>query len=135
MFRVPVPPLRLTLTHEKETDTMKTNSKAVREKIRAHILEAVYDGNGDPFPSYEQARDHLRAEFERVADYPRNRQLFPNHADRFHDYLMGIPFHFEYTDHGIAEYLDSLGINPAGKEYPAEKSARLYAYLIHREIA
>lgn len=114
---------------------MKTNSKAVREMIRAHILENVTDNNGDTFPTFEQARARLREEFARVADYPANVRRFPSGQDRFHDYLMGIPFGFEFENHAIADFLASLDINPAGKEYDDEKSARLYTYLIYKEIA
>lgn len=114
---------------------MKTNCKAVREAIRAHILDSVTDRNGDTFPDFPAARAHLRAEFDRVAGYPDNLRRIPNHQDRFEDYLMGVPFGFEYADHAISQFLNSLGINPEGKEFPPMKSRRLYAYLIYREIA
>lgn len=118
-----------------KTKALRTNSKQVREAVRMHILESVTDGNGDPFPTFEEAREHLKAEFARVADYPCNLRRFPNHQDRFRDYLMGIPFGFEFTNQGIADFLNGLGINPDGKEYSPDKSARLYAGLIYREIA
>ena len=114
---------------------MKTNSKAVRDQIRAHILENVTDDNGDTFPTQADAAEHLRSEFERAAGYPANLKRFPNHQERFHDYLMGIPFGFEFENWKITEFLNGLGINPTGKEYDAEKSARLYTCLIYKEIA
>ena len=103
--------------------------------MQAHILANVTDGNGDTFPTFDAAKAHLRAEFARVADYPNNLRRFPNNQDRFHDYLMGIPFGFEFENWKITEFLNGLGINPAGKEYDDEKSARLYTGLIFREIA
>ena len=118
-----------------KTKTVRTNSKSVKLAMRQHILENVTDGNGDTFPTFEQSRAHLKAEFARVADYPNNLRRFPNHQDRFHDYLMGIPFGFEFENHAIATFLNGLGINPDGKEFDAEKSARLYTYLIYKEIA
>jgi hypothetical protein len=111
----------------------RTNSKAVRESMRSHILENVTDNNGDTFPTFEQARDHLRAEFERVAGHPANRRRIPNNQARFHDYLMGIPFGFEYANYAITDYLNGLGINPEGKEYDSDISARLYTCLIYKE--
>lgn len=114
---------------------VRTNSNSVRAAVRAHILEAVTDGNGDPFHTFEKAAEHLKGEFERVADYPNNLRKFPNNQNRFHDYLMGIPFAFEYTNYGISEFLNGLGINPEGKEYDPMKSAQLYASLIYREIS
>lgn len=118
-----------------KTKAVRTNSKAVRAAMQAHILARVTDGNGDPFPTFDQAREHLKAEFARVADHPYNIRRLPNHQDRFQDYLMGVPFGFEFTYHGIAKFLNGLGINPDGKEFNPDKSSRLYAYLIHREIA
>ncbi len=114
---------------------VRTNSKSLREAIRAHILESVTNGNGDTFPTFAEAQAELRSEFARVAGYPANLRRFPNHQDRFRDYLMGIPYGFEFTDHGIAEFLNGLGINPEWKEFDPMKSAKLYAYLIYREIA
>lgn len=114
---------------------VRTNSNSVRAAVRAHILENVTDHEGEVFASFESSRDHLKAEFERVADYPNNLRKFPNNQDRFHDYLMGIPFGFEYTNDGISEFLNGLGINPEGKEYDSTKSAQLYSSLIYREIA
>ena len=75
----------------------------------------------------------MLAEFERVASHPQNIRRLPNRQDRFEDYLMGIPFGFEFTHHGIAEFLNGLGINPDGKTFSPDKSQRLYAALILRE--
>lgn len=122
------------LKPNQKNETMKTNSKAVRARIQTHILESVYDGEGNPFPDLAQAIAHLRAEFDRVANYPINRLRFPNNQDRFHDYLMGLPFHFEFENQAIADFLNGLEINPSGKSYTPEASAKLYTYLIFKEI-
>lgn len=114
---------------------MRTNSKEVKNKVRAHVLDCVTDDNGDNFATLPEAVARLRAEFDRVANYPHNLKRFPNHQDRFHDYLMGIPFGFEFEDHKICEFLNGLGINPDGKKYDRDKSARLYTYLIFREMS
>ena len=114
---------------------MKTNNKEVKNAIRAHILESVTDDSGETFPTLEGAIMRLKGEFERVANHPVNLRRIPNDQERFHDYLMGLPFRFEYETHAIASFLDSLGINPKGKAFNAEKSARLYTYLIFKEIA
>lgn len=113
---------------------MKTNSKQVREQIRQHILDCVYDYMEQEFPTFEQALDHLVNEFKRVANYPNNLKLIPNDQERFSNYLCGLPFHFEYSHAGIVEYLNSLGINPEGKEFSNDKSMHLYHYLIFKEL-
>lgn len=122
-------------TNNQKTEIMKTNCKAVRELVRAHILESVTDGNGDTYATFPEAIARLRDEFERVANYPHNLRRLPNNQERFQDYLMGIPFGFEFTNSGISAFLNGLGINPTGKEYDDAKSARLYTALIYREIA
>jgi O6-methylguanine-DNA--protein-cysteine methyltransferase len=114
---------------------MKTNCKEVKNAIRAHILESVTDENEESFPTVEGAIAYLKGEFERVANYPQNLRRIPNDQERFHDYLMGIPFGFEFEYNSIASFLNSLGINPQGKDLSSEKSARLYTYLIFKEIA
>jgi hypothetical protein len=112
----------------------RTNSNHVRGLIRAHIMESVTDGEGDQFPTLTDAAAHVRAEFERVAGYPANLRRFPNTEERFADYLGGLPYSFEFYDNAIAEFLDGLGINPQGAKYKAQDSARLYHYLIFREV-
>lgn len=114
---------------------MKTNSKQVRAAMRQHILECVTDDDGNNFATFDEAAERLKSEFHRVADYPNNLKKFPNNQERFHDYLMGIPFGFEFTNFGIACFLESLEIGKNGVKYNEEKSARLYTSLIFREIA
>lgn len=116
------------------TRRIRTNSKQFREAIRQHILECVTDDNGDTYATFKEARQRLADEFDRVANYPHNLRRFPNVQDRFQDYLMGLPFRFEYTNCGIADFLNSLGINPENKEIDPYKSVKLYAYLIFREM-
>ena len=113
---------------------MKTNSKEVKEQIKQHIVDRVYDYEENTFPTFEGAKDHLLSEFNRVANHKYNLQRFPNNQERFSDYLNGLPFHFEYTNEGIKDYLNGLGINPEGKEFENAKSMRLYHYLIYRAI-
>jgi len=112
---------------------LRTNSKEVREKVRQHILESVLDEYGESFPSLKAACHKLLAEFERVAGHPYEVRRIPNNQERFRDWMMGLPFSFEYTHYGIAEFLNGLGINPEGKEYDSEKSSILYHYLIYSE--
>lgn len=113
---------------------MRSTNTTVKNAIRAHILEAVYNIDGNPFDNIRDAATWLAVEFDRVANHPHNMHRFPNVVDRFHDYLMGLPFHFEYANHAIAETLNAWGINPEGKTYPPEKSAKTYTALIFREM-
>ena len=122
------------MKHTTTTTKHRTNSNHVRGLIRAHIVECVTDNEGEPFPTIQEAAAHVRAEFERAAGYPANLRRFPNQQKRFVDYLGGLPFSFEFYTQAIEEFLDGLGINPQGAKYKAEESARLYYYLIFREV-
>ena len=113
---------------------MKTNSKEVKKAIQAHILESVYDYNENEFLTLSEACNHLNNEFIRVAGNENNLKKFPNHVERFIDYLQGIPFHFEFENYKIEEFLNSLGINPKNIEYSSEKIWNLYGLLIYREV-
>jgi hypothetical protein len=111
-----------------------TNSKEVREAVRKHILESVYDENEKEFKNFDEASKYLAEEFKRVADYKNNQAKFPNNQDRFTDYLKGIPFHFEYTDEGLEKFLNGLGINPTNKKYTGDQMWKLYGALIWKEV-
>jgi hypothetical protein len=113
---------------------VRTNSKEVREKVRKHILDSVYDYEENQFPNFQDASQHLTDEFKRVADHPYNLKRFPNNQKRFQDYLQGIPFNFEFENYKIEEFLNGLGINPTGKEYSSDQMWHLYSYLIWREV-
>ncbi len=113
---------------------VRTNSKVVREAVRQHILDSVYDENEEEFGNIDDASEYLVSEFKRVADYPNNFNRYPNPQDRFQDYLQGIPFHFEYENYKIEDFLNGLGINSEGKEYSTDQMWGLYSYLIWREI-
>jgi 5-formaminoimidazole-4-carboxamide-1-beta-D-ribofuranosyl 5'-monophosphate synthetase len=113
---------------------MKTNSKEVKELIKKHILESVSNNEGKYFTSLNELKEHVKNEFNRVANYPANLRQFPNNQDRFSDYLNGLPFNFLFYYSDINDFLNSLGINPENKEHSDEKSVKLYHYLIFREI-
>ena len=113
---------------------MKTNSKQVKELIKKHILECITDANENNFETFADAKEYIKKEFDRVANYPNNIKHYPNEQARFSDYLCGLPFNFEYTFFDIAEYLNNLGINPENEEFSSAKSLHLYHYLIYKEI-
>lgn len=113
---------------------MKTNSKEVKKAIQAHILESVYDYSENEFSTLQLACNHLNNEFIRVAGHENNLKRYPNHVERFIDYLQGIPFHFEFENYKIQEFLTGLGINPKNVEYSSEKMWNLYGLLIYREM-
>ena len=113
---------------------LKTNSKIVRDAIVAHILDSVNDYEDKPFINFENCATFVKSEFERVAGHANNVKRYPNKQERFSDYLNNGVFNFHIYFDDIKEFLNGLGINPEFKEYPDEKSLKLYHYLIFREI-
>jgi len=112
---------------------MRSNSKAVREQVRKHILECVHDHEDKQFDTFEDAAVHLRKEFERVANHPYNMQRIPNHQERFADYMMGVPFYFEYAYAPMKEKLVEW-LGASDKKFSDEKVAHMYYYLIFKEV-
>lgn len=113
---------------------MKTNSKEVTKKMTQHIIECVTDLEGNEVKTIEQAREIIKKRFNSEFGHPFNVQRFPNHQERFFQYLLGMPFNFEYGDYEIKQFLNNLGINPKGKEYTDEQSHKLYSYLIFKQL-
>lgn len=113
---------------------MRTNNTFVKIQVQNHILNCVYDYSENEFSTLKEACNHLNNEFIRVAGHENNLRRFPNHVERFIDYLQGIPFHFEFENYKIEEFLNNLGINPNNKSYSSDKMWSLYGLLIYREM-
>ena len=112
----------------------RTNSKHVRNLVKQYMLECMYDYDENEFDNFEAAAEHLKSEFIRVSNHKYNVLRFPNHQDRFQDYLSSAVFRFPIYTYEKEEFLNSLGINPEGKKYKTEKLERLFSYLIFREL-
>lgn len=113
---------------------MKSNTKQVRDLIKEHILECVYDLDSNQFSTYQGAAKHLYSEFDRVANYGLNLQRFPNNQKRFMDYMQGLPFNFLYYSDDISKFIDTLDINPPKKTPNIQATEELYYYLIFAEM-
>jgi|688.fasta_scaffold1140117_1 hypothetical protein len=116
-----------------QTKKLSTNSKEVKEAIKKHIIECVYNYEEKEFNTFEESAKHLYEEFKRCTEgdgYLRNK----SEQEKFSYWLTGLPFHFHYSNFDIENFLNSLGINPEGKIYEFEKMQHLYHYLIFREM-
>lgn len=91
---------------------IRTNCKAVKEAIRAHILE---------YYSPEELKNQVNA-----LSYIRG----CNYHKVFHMVESGCFLIYSYQ---ISEFLNSLGINPDNKEYDPADSFKLYCHLIARD--
>ena len=92
---------------------MRTNSKAVRELVKAHILETM---------SAEDIKATIKnLQYNNQSVYFAGKEM-----------VQGGSFLCYYTD--VVDFLNSLGINPENKEYSNAKSWELYKHLIASEI-
>jgi hypothetical protein len=111
---------------------LSTNSKEVKEAIKKHIIDCVYNYDEKEFNTIQEAAKHLYNEFKRCTEgdgFLRNK----SDQDKFSYWLTGLPFHFHFSYFDIENFLNSLGINPEGKTFDNDKSQKLYHYLIYRE--
>ena len=111
---------------------LKTSSKEVEQQVEKHILDCVIGEDGEEFNSIVLACRYMYCEFDRVANYPSNLKRIPIEQERFSDYLNGVPFNFEMYYFNMAEFLNSLGINPLKVKYSDDKVSKLYYYLIYK---
>ncbi len=81
---------------------MHTNTKAYKANLDKYINECIEIEN-KPNATLNDKVKYFMSEFDRVANYPHNINRYPNIIDRMDDYLMGIPFGFEYTYFGILQ--------------------------------
>ncbi len=102
---------------------LRTNSIQVITLLRAHILSHFgRDCGWDTDDAVANLSDQIKH-----MTYPGH-----NNVQAAHDLVMGGTFLIYYAD--AADFLDSLGINAAGKAYKEEDSWDLYVHLLTREI-
>jgi hypothetical protein len=115
---------------------MRLNSKDVKTAIIEHIIHVVNCYEVGIFSSKESIARYILSEFDRVANYPRNIQMFPNHYNRFSDYLQGLPFNFLFYYADISSYLISIGLDKQVSKCKGDndKIQKLYHNLIYSTI-
>lgn len=87
---------------------LRTNSKEFRKRFEQYFIDCI---NSDDFES-ENIDDCLKyfwQEFDRVSNYPYNKQCHPVLQDRVADYLAGLPFGFAFDWQGIKDAGIRLG--------------------------
>jgi hypothetical protein len=97
---------------------MRSNSKAVRELVKAHILEQIEDGD------IELLKGNLKA-----VSGMRDTQTVYQQAKYLVDGGSFLCYHWD-----VNEFLNGLGINPEHKEYDDMDSWNLYKHLIASEV-
>jgi len=102
---------------------MLSTTTEVKNKINAHILSYFEPENyGNDATAMENLRDQIKA-----FDYMPTAYAGGKYMAEGGTFLV-------YTVDMI-EFLNSLGINPDGKEYPDHKVFERYCHLIGRQVA
>lgn len=118
---------------------MKSNSKQVRDKARAYLIDCIMDA--DP-KNWGKDTDDLKTrleiiidEFRHAANYPHNLQRFPNDQDRFIDWQGGLPssLPIDFEDYKILECMTDWGL-PDDKGYSSGDTYRLFHCIIYSEL-
>lgn len=102
---------------------MKSNTNQVKALINEHILSHFDEDHGWESPDrLANLKDQLRSFDYMPTDYAKGKYM-----------AEGGTFLIYYKDQ--REFLDGLGINPDGKEYPDHKVFEQYCHLIGRQVA
>lgn len=99
---------------------MKSNTNAVKAKINQHILNCYSNEFADD--GLENLKADVQALSHLPTDYARGKYM-----------AEGGNFLIYYQEQ--REFLNGLGINPSGKEYPDHKVFEQYCHLIGRQVA
>ena len=86
--------------------TLDTNKKEYKEKLDNYIYDCIE--NYDVELSNDEKIIYFMSEFDRVANYPNNIKRYPNIVDRIDDYLMGLPFNFDFSNYYKLQIVSTL---------------------------
>ena len=86
---------------------IKTNTKEYKAKIFKYILECI-DSEDENLKTPKQKIDHFFNRFESEFNYKNNQLRHPNFQDRIANYLMGLPFNFEFENYKILQLAEEL---------------------------
>ena len=86
--------------------TLDTRKKEYKEKLDNYIYDCIE--NCDVELSDDEKIIYFMSEFDRVANYPNNIKHHPNIVDRIDDYLMGLPFNFDFSNYDKLQVVSTL---------------------------
>lgn len=110
---------------------LRTNSKAVREAIRLHLIE-IAQNDDVKVETVEEAINYIVDRFN--VEALRFRRDSVSYQKCFTDWLNGLALHTYYTYTDIINYLHSIGLYGKNEEQEQTKAADLYHYLIFKEV-
>jgi len=133
-------------THERKVNIMlKTNSKIVRDRIRAYILSAEnveeFAPEGTPNETYNDKARAIYADFMRYYDGDNRNKYRPRpYQEAFEDWAAGLPAILDTCYYYNVSAVDLLGdmLEETAEErakYDESDAEHLLTYLIFREIS
>ena len=87
---------------------IKTNTKIYKERINAYILDCIDSEDENQVKTPEDKMAYFFNRFEREYNHDFNKRMFPNLQNRIAQWLMGLPFNFEFNPHSILELTEKL---------------------------
>ena len=84
-----------------------TKTKEYKAKIFNYILDCI-DSEDIELKTPKEKIDHFFERFESEFNYKNNRLRHPNFQDRIANYLMGLPFNFEFENYKILQLAEEL---------------------------
>jgi hypothetical protein len=82
---------------------VKTNTNAYIANFQAYAMECITTELGDAFPSLIDALTYAIERYSSEFCCPYHNALYPNRQQRLAEYLRGLPFGFDFSNHDIAE--------------------------------
>ena len=97
---------------------MNTNTKVYKANLDKYI-DSCIELEYNPDATLNDKVKYFMSEFNRVANYPNNINRYPNTIDRIDDYMMGLPFDFDFTNYDklrVVAMLHEMDSVPIDKE-------------------
>jgi len=112
---------------------MRTNTKEIKDRIKAYLLANVDDENENEFASFEELAEYIKSELLRIYGN--------TYQSTFKSYMQGLPnaaadamFYFHYYDYNIV-LGGILGESEAEyNKYTPEQAVELGTWLFYREL-
>ena len=97
---------------------MNTNTKVYKANLDKYI-DSCIEMEDNPNAALKEKVDYFMSEFNRVANYPHNINRYPNTIDRMDDYMLGLPFGFDFSNYDklrVVAELHEVDSVPTDKE-------------------
>lgn len=117
---------------------MKSNSKQVRDKAKAYLIECIMEPS---FAEMGAKSDSLKDRLVNIVDWfrfwdnPYEQRRHPNMEDRFVSWMNGLPFvipvDFSYYD--IEQRMTEWGL-PNDKGYSTDQAHKWYYHILYSEL-